>query len=262
MSARGLIALICLASIISCGKFVVSPYVSNTHSARENSKQLKNIQTQESSANDTFKIAVISDTHNYYDELKKQVDYINSRKAEYEFVIVGGDLTNLGLLREFEAAKSFLDDLEIPYVSVVGNHDLLSNGSSIFDQMFGPKNFAFTYRQTKFVLFNNNNWESSGRVPDLGYVESELASSTSMNHILVAHVSPEDDKRWTKEEKDEMRALVDTYNVDYFLNGHDHNPGEGPFGNATRVTIGASSKGKILEVNISNAGVSHQFVKF
>lgn len=248
--------------IVSCGKFTVSPYVSNTPDSKLNNNQLTSIKNNEGTTSSTFKIAVISDTHNYYNELEEQVEYINDHKDDYAFLIIGGDLTNLGLLGEFETTKKILQKLQIPYLSAIGNHDLLSNGSSIFDQMFGPRDFAFEFKQSKFIFFNNNNWESSGLVPDLDFVESELSSSAMTNNILVAHVSPLDSDRWSEQEKADMQSLVDTYNVDYFLNGHDHNPGDGTFGVATRVTIGASNKGKILELNISNTGVTHQFVDF
>ena len=247
---------------LSCGKFTVSPYVSSTPNSRLNQHQLQDIKSLEPTSSDTFKIVALSDTHNYYNEFSDQIDYINSKSGEYKFVIISGDLTNLGLLREFETTKKLLKKLRIPYVTAVGNHDLLSNGASIYRQMFGLTDYSFTFRQTKFIFFNNNNWESSGIVPNLSFVESELASSTSTNHVLVAHVSPQDKDRWNQEEKDDMQAIVDTYGVNYFLNGHDHNPGANTFGVATRVTVGASNKGKILELEISNAGVTHQFIDF
>lgn len=245
-----------------CGKFTLSPYLADVDNTKLNQGQTSRIEALSAAGSDSFKVAVVSDTHNYYDELAEQVEFINKRSSEYAFVIIGGDLTNLGLYREFETSKKILGRLRIPYVTAIGNHDLLSNGGDVFEQMFGPRDFAFVFRQTKFVVFNNNNWESSGKVPDLGFIENELASSVSQNHVLIAHVSPDDKDRWSEEDKQEMRSLVNTYNVDYFLNGHDHNPLGGTFGNASRITIGASNKGKVLELRISNAGVEHEFLSF
>lgn len=246
----------------SCGEFNVSPYISKTADSKTNTKQLSLISQNESTAGTSYKIAVLSDTHNYYKELEDQVEYINARKNEYEFVIVSGDITNLGLLREYEMTKRLLEKLSIPYVVAAGNHDLLSNGESIYDQMFGSSNFAFTYKQTKFIVYNNNNWEATGRIPDLGFVEGQLASSSSSNNIIISHVSPEDSDRWDEAQVNEVRNLVSSYGVDYYLNGHDHNPTCSDFSGATRCTVGASVKGKILELNLSNSGVSHQFVEF
>ena len=256
------LALLCVLFSSSCGEFNVSPYVSNTKNYNTNSSELSKISSTEAGAPTNYKIAVISDTHNYYEQLKSQVDYINKRKNEYEFVIVAGDITNLGLLREFETTRDFLEDLEIPYIVAAGNHDLLSNGESIYDQMFGSSNFSFTFKQTKYIVYNNNNWEASGKSPDLDFLEAELASSTSTNIVLVSHVSPEDKARWTTEEIDALKNLVTTYSVNYYLNGHDHNPGCGSFATSTRCTIGASNKGKILEINLTNSGVSHQYIRF
>lgn len=247
---------------ISCGKFTVSPYVSNTPNSKLNKNQLSTIKESDTGADSSFKIAVLSDTHNYYKELEEQIDYINKHKNEYAFVLIGGDLTNLGLLREFETTKKLLQRLKLPYISAVGNHDLLSNGGRIFDQMFGPSDFSFTYNQTKFILFNNNNWESTGKVPDLEFVEEELLGSSSQYNVLIGHVSPLDKDRWTERDKQEMGTVFRTYNVNYFLNGHDHNPGGESYEGGTRVTIGASSKRKILEVEFASGGggVSHNFI--
>lgn len=253
--------ILLLLLVQSCGEFNVSPYISKTSNSRTNSKQLSLISNNEAAAPTSFKIAVISDTHNYYKELEEQVEYINKRKNEYEFVIVAGDITNLGLLREYEMTKRLLEKLSIPYIVAAGNHDLLSNGESIYDQMFGSSNFSFVYKQTKFIVFNNNNWEATGKIPDLDFVESELASSSSSNNVLISHVSPEDRDRWNEAQRNEFSKLVSDYSVDYYLNGHDHNPTCSNFSTATRCTIGASVKGKILELNLSNTGVGHQHVK-
>ena len=93
-------------------------------------------------------------------------------------------------------------------------------------------------------------------------MESELASSSSSNNVLISHVSPEDRDRWNEAQRNEFSKLVSDYSVDYYLNGHDHNPTCSNFSTATRCTIGASVKGKILELNLSNTGVGHQHVKF
>lgn len=262
--SRSLLALVAVlfAGILSnsCGKFTLSPYLADTPNSFLNKKQVRSIESIAYDGSNSFKVAVISDTHNYYDDLADQIDYINDRREEFSFVIIGGDLTNLGLLREFETTKKLLQSLELPYVSAVGNHDLLSNGPAVFSQMFGPTDFSFTFKQTKFVVFNNNNWESSGKVPDLNFVESELVSATETHIVLVGHVSPLDDDRWSTEEVSEMEELVNKYNVKYFLNGHDHNPGESAFGVATRTTIGASNKRKVMELTIDNSGIRHEFI--
>lgn len=245
----------------ACGKFIHSPYISKTENRNLNPKNVVEISNRATSFTNTYKVAVLSDTHDYYSDLKKQVDYINERKDEIAFVLHAGDATNLGMLVEWETYKSFIDDLEVPFVMVIGNHDMLTHGVSIYHQMFGDDlDFSFVFKQTKFIFINNNNWESNGDAPDMSFLENELVSSSETHKVIVAHVQPDDSHRYSEYEIDEMKNLVDTHNVKYFINGHNHNYGDGTFGTATRVTVGASVKGKLLIVDIADGGISHTFI--
>lgn len=251
-----------LLLITSCGKFNYSPYMSNTKNLNHNANALIEISNRASQFTNSYKIAIIADTHDYYKELDEAVDHINDKKNEYAFVVVLGDLTNIGLISEFETNKKFLDRLQLPYVTIIGNHDLLTNGASIYQQMYGKDNYSFTFKQTKFILYNNNNWESSYLVPDTDWVTNELTSSASTHNILMAHVSVADTARFTQNEIDTYENLINANNVRYTFNGHDHNFAESVFGTSTRITAGSSSKKVFVELSITDGGVSHEFINF
>ncbi len=247
---------------VSC-KFNVSPYTTDAPKLSLNDLNVRTIKSLEAETPTSFKVAFISDTHNYYKELEKQIDVINS--SSYAFAIVAGDITNLGLIDEFHEARSYLNGLKIPYLVAVGNHDLISGGRKIYKRLFGSDTFHFIFHDTHFIIFNNNNWESPGRVPDMDWVEAVLSQSDpSHKRVLIAHVSPEDTDRFTPEEISRWEDLMVRYNVDYFLNGHDHNPYEKSFGNGVRITIGASSKKSFYELSITSGagGISHQKISF
>lgn len=247
---------------VSC-KFNISPYTSDAPKLSLNDLNVRIIKSMESEIPTSFKIALISDTHNYYKELDEQIDVINT--SSYAFVIVAGDITNLGLLEEFHEARSYFNELKVPYLVAVGNHDLISSGRRIYNRIFGSDNFHFILHDVHFIILNNNNWESPGIAPDMEWIETVLAESDP-NHkkVLIAHVSPEDPERFTYEEIKRWEDLMIQYDVDYFFNGHDHNPYEKPFGNGTRITIGAPSKKGIYELLISPGagGITHQKVSF
>lgn len=77
-------------------------------------------------------------TEGYFDEppagdmgysaerLRKAVNWINAHKdsLRIKFVIITGDLTDSGERSEFMKAKELLDELKIPYVPLIGNHDV------------------------------------------------------------------------------------------------------------------------------------------
>jgi predicted phosphodiesterase len=255
--------LFILLFISACGKLNYSPYEINIDSTDSNAQNLQRIfahATALETKTSNYSFAVISDTHDYYDGLKKQINYINRNYKKFDFVIITGDLSNVGLVSEFEATKDILDKLIPPYLTLIGNHDLLIDGEKIYKEMFGSLNYSFEYKNTKFVLFNNNNWESSKEAPNLNWLENSLVSTNKLHRILLSHVAPDDADRFTKSEINSLQGLVDRYGVSYYINGHNHNPGDGYFGNANQVTVGSSSKDVLLEVNVDNLGVSHEFI--
>src|SRR5690606_13298664 len=139
-------------------KYDVSPYaITDVPELKLNEKSMLALKESEARDPAEFRIAFISDTHNYYDDLAELVARLN--QENYKFVIAAGDITNLGLRDEFEETNNLLYRLTMPFITVVGNHDLLGNGSIIYKKIYGDLNFTFTYKNVFFVFFNNNNWE-------------------------------------------------------------------------------------------------------
>jgi len=65
---------------------------------------------------------------NYYltERLKKAVEWINENQSNYniKFVIVLGDIGDSGEYSELNKSKNILDGLDVPYIPVIGNHDV------------------------------------------------------------------------------------------------------------------------------------------
>ena len=57
------------------------------------------------------------------EQLALAVQQVNQRAEEIAFVVVLGDLTDSGERSEFEAARRELEELEVPWVPLLGNHD-------------------------------------------------------------------------------------------------------------------------------------------
>ena len=69
-----------------------------------------------------FKFAFITDTHTFYNELEDVIPVLNARD-DIDFVIHGGDLTLSALHKEFTWFNEIMDDLNKPFLTVIGNHD-------------------------------------------------------------------------------------------------------------------------------------------
>jgi len=143
-------------------------------------------------APETLRFAVVGDTQGDFDEVEEIVVVLN-RIEDLAFVVQVGDFTGHGTGPEFRLMHDLLRKLRVPYFVVIGNHDLLANGGDIYDHMFGPRNLAFTYARTRFVLFDSNAVEYGfhGTVPDLGLLREYLSPRDEYDDaILFGHVDP------------------------------------------------------------------------
>ncbi|HKP95795.1 MAG TPA: metallophosphoesterase [Fibrobacteria bacterium] len=203
-------ALVC---IFSCELFEYSPYEvpARDRGDARLAAELSRIASTDGPER-SFSFAVIADIQSTYDELKDGVGKINA-DSSIRFVLVAGDLTQYGLLREFEWVRDGLDRLDAPYLPVIGNHDALANGTEIFRRMFGPLDFSFTYRGARFVIFNDNVWQFDAPVPDTAWLDAELSSAApeSLRLVPVTHIPP-----WG----DQMTPALDTALTEMFARHH------------------------------------------
>ena len=173
---------------------------------------------------DTFSFAVISDLQRFYDELDDFVDYENNVQ-EFAFILVAGDISDFGLNKEYNLIADILQKLKSPFITVIGNHDMLGNGKLIYRQMFGNENFTFTFGNNKFILFNSNGREVgfNGQLPDMGWLTSEVANSDEYTNLFfVSHVPPFSGDFDPSMEDRYVTLMNTTANARLSLHGHEH----------------------------------------
>ena len=140
---------------------------------------------------DTLTIVFAGDSQQFYNEVDLFVERVNNI-ADADLIFIAGDISDFGLLQEFEWIAERLAELEKPYFGVIGNHDVVSNGEMVFRKMFGPLDFSFVYDSVKFVLHNTNSREYlSGNVPDLTWLQEQFVPEPGVkNFVAVSHVPP------------------------------------------------------------------------
>ncbi|MCY1534222.1 Calcineurin-like phosphoesterase [compost metagenome] len=129
-----------------------------------------------------------------YKEAQLFVDEINARN-DIDFVILNGDISDFGQLLEFEGIYSIYSKLRVPFISIIGNHDLVANGPFIYQRMFGDLNFTFNYGNVKFVCFDSNSREYNfnGAVPNIPWLKANFTLESGLSYILAfSHVPPND----------------------------------------------------------------------
>lgn len=188
------ILFLSMALILGCGATEFSPNQKFSSSSPVNVNASQIARLAEKQAGPTIRIAVSSDTHTDYTDSKAFVDYVNAA-GDFDFVMLNGDLTNFGLLTEFEGIQEIYAGLKIPFITVIGNHDENAQGVATYKRMFGETNFTFTYGGVKFVCHDANSREHKfdGTAPDLGWLQNNLSLEAADQHIVAfSHVPPID----------------------------------------------------------------------
>jgi 3',5'-cyclic-AMP phosphodiesterase len=259
--------LIFLATVLqSCwDAFEYSPnQVFDRNSPRNlNAKNLSRLRS--SVGDDTVTIAFVGDSQRFYDEVQDFVDTVNKLHS-VDFVLLAGDITDFGLLKEYELIDEILSQLNKPYIGVIGNHDVLAKGEEVFMRTFGPTNFSFIYNDIKFVCHNTNGKEYfTGNVPDIAWLKTELVLNDSARYFIpVSHVPP-----FSKDFDDELEApyatlFRETPNLVISLHAHIHKYTDGDHYNdgVRYMTSFSFDQTQFVLLKIINGKVYHTIINY
>jgi Icc protein len=226
-------ASLCLAiTLTSCeGLFQFNP---NQVIFRDSDKNLnaKNIEKiQKVPPTDTLKFILMGDSQRWYDESSDFVKSANSQKG-ISFALHAGDISDFGLSQEYIWVHDIMSTLNFPYLTVIGNHDLIANGSAAYRKMYGPLNYSFEYGDNKFIFLDNSSREYAfdGTVPDVAWLRAQVNDNPeNKNVVVVAHVPPFDGDFDKNLEKEYADILGSSPNVRFSLYGHQHHFLDGEF---------------------------------
>jgi 3',5'-cyclic-AMP phosphodiesterase len=223
------VVFVCL---LSCNKFEYNPYQTVHINKPENlnAVNLTRLLTAEHSADDTVTILFTGDSQRFYNSLDALITKCNSIPG-IDMLVLAGDISDYGLLQEFLWIYERLELLNVPYLCVVGNHDLTSNGSFIYNRIFGPKNFSFYYKNYKFLFHDTNGREYNfnGNVPDLNWMAYQLNDPVPSWFVGISHVPPYNSDFDSTLEIPYKNLLSSTENFILSLNGHLHEGGDSFF---------------------------------
>ncbi|MDQ6479334.1 metallophosphoesterase [Dyadobacter sp. LHD-138] len=247
--------------LISCdGIFQFNP---NQIVLKDNEKDLtvKNIEKiKQLPVKDTLRFILMGDSQRWYDETSDFVKSANKQK-DISFVLHAGDISDFGITREFEWVNAIMQKLNYPYLTVIGNHDIVANGPDTYTRMYGALDYSFEFGQHKFIFVNTNSREYAfdGTTPNLAWLRSELANNPGKkNTIVVAHVPPFDADFNPKLEKEYVRILAESGTVKMSLYGHQHTFKDGVH---YYVTTSMGTRGYMI-VNVWKDGYKVDRVEF
>jgi 3',5'-cyclic AMP phosphodiesterase CpdA len=233
---------IALAGIFSaCSLFEYHPYETNVHDRNLNAKAIDEI-IAATAGKDTLTVISMGDSQRFYDELEDFVKSANTQEAD--FVFLNGDITDFGLKDEYEWIHDIMKKLRMPYVAVIGNHDLSGNGEEIYKKMYGLTNQTFTLNRHKFIMMNTNGREYhfDKKVPDIPWLNEALHDDATFDYAtVVSHIPPFDSDFDLEFEHDYANALSESGRVKLSLHAHKHTFKDTiPYGDGIRYLVSTS----------------------
>ena len=182
--------------------------------------------------------------------IKKCIDEVNLLHPD--FVIITGDLV-FGQLYPFEYSWEYkkcyelIQQFDVPTFLCPGNHDgyfkFGEDGFELWKEYFGPLYYSFDYGNYHFVsinsydwppysrraiLFATLNWGGSIQDEQLEWIEDDLSQTMSNLTFLFLHHNPlwdtKTDSIFGREyhNRKELLSLIETFDVDMVLAGHEH----------------------------------------
>ncbi len=177
-----------------------------------------------------FRFAFISDTHigspngSAEEDLRRTVRDINAM-TDIAFVVLTGDITELGTNEELKLAKQILDSLNVKWYIIPGNHDTgwSESGGVMFTTVFGYDKFSFEYSGIRFLGCASGPYlrMSDGHVPRdaVNWLDGELKKLTPQQPVIFLNHYPIDNglDNWY-----EITDRLRNYNTWTILCGHGH----------------------------------------
>ena len=252
LSRRSFVKLAGLSAGIALGKGLVWP----------RSFQLVEIaNAQPGDGQRPFTFAYISDTHLYDRALNdrfvraiiKAVDDVNALDPQPDFVLMGGDLAQLGQVKELELGRDILKNVKAPLHMMVGEHDWFLDMGDKWRELFGAENYSFDHKGVHFVTIMSVNekdfWTARGMTPmermktvagldngiqsrfEVGeagrqWLRDDLAKIDHATPVVVFSHSPlykyyRNWNFWT-DDADEVQSILQPFQTVTVLHGHTH----------------------------------------
>ncbi len=181
-----------------------------------------------------------------------------------QFQIFGGDIADQALLKEYEIFYNTMKNLNKPYLTVIGNHDYLSNGEVIYKQMFGDYNYSFEFNKNKFILFDDIIIESNNN-PDFNWLSMQLSNNELFKQVFViAHIPPYDGVQFNSSMEQTYKSLMQENNVQLSIHGHVHSYyfGEIYEDSVNYLTVSSLKKPTYCVVNVYNKSFEIKLIEF
>ena len=184
-----------------------------------------------------------------FEMVVKEVNEINP-----DVIVITGDLTNEGLMKEYEKCKSLLTKFNTKkIISISGNHDYRNTGYLLFKKFFPFQ--AVNELDDDVVLVTVGTARPDRNEGEVGYRQNLWLERTmkkykdkikivAMHHHLIPIPDTGSDQLTVVDAGDVLRTVLDCQ-VDVVLCGHKHRPWAWNFGKLTVVNAGTATSERV-----------------
>lgn len=158
---------------------------------------------EEAAAGTPF-FAVVGDSQGRNEVLAEVVKAVNM--YEVDFLICLGDLVASGTEEEYRAFQETMAELNCPYYTVLGNHDIRGGGALYYRSRLAPEEYCFDYGGFRFVFLDSSSLGLSDA--QLSWLQENLTGASP--GFVFLHVPPVDPR-----EKD--HAFLDPGQAEAFV---------------------------------------------
>ena len=203
-----------------------------------------------------MEIVQLSDIHvgsQFREEVfEKVIDEINLLKPEA--VVITGDLTNEGLVEQYEKCKKMISQINVEkIIAISGNHDYRNTGYLLFKKYFPFK--TENDLGNDVVLITLNSTRPDRDEGEVGYQQTLWLERTlkkyenkfkivAMHHHLIGIPDTGSDRLTVIEAGDVLRTVLDS-NVSLVLCGHKHRPWLWDFNTLSIANAGTTSSERV-----------------
>jgi len=184
-----------------------------------------------------------------FETIVKEVNELNP-----DVIVITGDLTNEGLMKEYEKCKSLLKQFRTKkIISISGNHDYRNTGYLLFKKFFPFE--TINELDNDVILVTVGTARPDRNNGEVGYRQNLWLERTmkkykdkikivAMHHHLIPIPDTGSDQLTVVDAGDVLRTILDTQ-VDVVLCGHKHRPWAWNFGKLTVVNAGTASSERL-----------------
>ena len=234
------------------------PSISAASTIRDETGTTQEVNAEEEGNKPYVTISLLSDSHEDNDLLMKALEITSQKDIDYAFFL--GDYTDLGVEEALSAAKKVIDDSELKYYSLPGDHDLWKTvGPENFIKVFGKNYQSVTVSGFKFVLLDNSanytvidakqmDWFAK-EVEDTDFVLVSQPLYHPTNSRVMGVVNGEEVKE-VKEQGLEILELIRNSNVKAVIAGDHHtssNSADPERSDLKHIVIGALTRERNLQ---------------